>query len=58
MAYCPEDGWQMDAIEMMDKVEDNVAFAGYHCPECHTNWQYDAEQRCYRVIVPEGQNGG
>jgi tRNA(Ile2) C34 agmatinyltransferase TiaS len=49
MAYCPEDGAQMEC------TNDGVSFADYHCPKCGTDWQYDAEQGCYRVIQPDVQ---
>ena len=49
MAYCPEDGTLMECTNAA------VSFAEYHCPTCETNWQYDAEQGCYRVIVDEEQ---
>ena len=49
MAYCPEDGTEMQCVNM------GIEFADYHCPECNTDWQYDAEYGCYRVIQPEEQ---
>jgi len=39
----------------MECTNNSVSFADYHCPICNTDWQYDAEQGCYRVIVEEEQ---
>jgi transposase-like protein len=50
MTYCPEDGKEMVCTNSA------ISFADYECPECHTHWQYDAEEGCYRVIMPEEQN--
>jgi hypothetical protein len=49
MGYCPEDGTQMECTNA------SISFAEYHCPQCGTDWQYDAEEGCYRVILPELQ---
>lgn len=49
MSYCPEDGTLMDCTNM------DIAFAEYKCPRCETLWQYEADDGCYRVIVPEEQ---
>jgi len=37
----------------MDCTNAAISFAEYHCPTCDTDWQYDAEQGCYRVIDPD-----
>ncbi len=47
MAFCPEDGTEMTC------VNDSISFADYVCPTCDTEWQYDAEQGCYRVTEKE-----
>ena len=49
MAYCPEDGAEMRC------TNSSISFAEYECPKCGTNWQYDAEQGCYRIIDPNEQ---
>ena len=49
MAFCPEDGKEMVCVNA------SISFAEYHCPDCGTDWQYDAEEGCYRVIDPELQ---
>ena len=33
MAYCPEDGTEMNTICLH-------FYACYHCPECDTHWNY------------------
>ena len=44
MAYCPEDGTEMEGVRI-------AIHACYQCPHCGTHWLYNGEEGAYLVIT-------